>query len=94
MNIPDLINGAFEIGGGFLCWLNVAKLYKDKRIEGVYWPVQAFFSIWGIWNIFFYSHLAQWASFWGGIFLVLGNSTWTIMACYYTNKNKNHGESK
>lgn len=43
----DWINGGFELIGGFLCWFNVKKLLKDKRIDGVYWPVTAFFTLWG-----------------------------------------------
>lgn len=85
---PDYINGIFEFVGGCLCWMNVRKLYQDKRLVGVYWPVQAFFSGWGMWNLIYYPALSQWASFWGGVFLVSGNATWTFMAMYYTRKIK------
>ena len=84
MYIPDLVNGTFETTGGVLYWMNVVRLYKDKEVKGVFWPVQAFFSVWGIWNIFYYSGLDQWASFFGGIFFCAGNITWTIMAAYYS----------
>ena len=53
------------------------------------WPIQAFFTSWGVWNLYYYPTLHQWASFVGGIFLVLGNGTWVIMAAYYERKNKN-----
>jgi hypothetical protein len=85
----DFVNGCFEFGGAILCWFNVKRILKDKKIEGVYWPVQAFFSTWGFWNIFYYSGLNQWVSFYGGIMLFLGNGTWTVLAAYYDRKNKN-----
>ena len=87
MQIPDLINGTFEIIGGLMCWLNVVKILKDKSISGVYWHVQAFFSAWGFWNLYYYPHLGQWASFVGGVFLVIGNTTWTLLAVKYSRKD-------
>lgn len=80
---PDVINGLFEVSGGLLCWANVARLVRDKRVVGVYWEVQGFFSVWGLWNLYYYPALGQWASFAGGLFLSLGNTTWTALAVYY-----------
>lgn len=87
MTVPDLVNGMFEVIGGLMCWINVVKLHSEKRVAGVYWPVQAFFSCWGLWNLYYYPALGQWASFVGGVFLVVGNATWTIMAAWYSKKN-------
>jgi hypothetical protein len=84
----DIINGLFELCGGFLCWLNVKQILKDQSVKGVYWPIQIFFSAWGIWNLFFYSGLSQWMSFYGGIFLAIGNISWVILAAYYSRKSK------
>lgn len=88
MQVADLVNGVFEAAGGLMCWLNVQKIMKDKSVVGVYWPVQAFFSAWGIWNLYYYPALGQWASFWGGVFLVAGNSTWTFLAAHYAAKER------
>jgi len=88
IQIPDLINGMFEMVGGVLCWINVFKLRKDKVLMGVYWPVTAFFSVWGLWNIVYYPLLEQWLSFFGGLFIVSGNSVWVIFAIYYTRRIK------
>jgi hypothetical protein len=88
VNVPDLINGFFELGGGILCWFNVKKLLKDKRIEGVYWPIQGFFTAWGLYNTFFYSNLSQWCSFYGGIFMVIANLTWVVLAWHFSRKNE------
>jgi len=86
---PDIINALFELGGGFLLCMNCWRLYKDKKVMGVYWPVSAFFATWGLWNIYYYPHLDQWWSFYAGILLVAANIVWVAMALYYIRKNKN-----
>ncbi len=88
MQAPDVINGIFELVGSVMCWLNVYKIIQDKRVEGVYWSVSAFFSVWGLWNLYYYPTLGQWASFAGGIFLAAGNITWTLLAIKYSRLNK------
>jgi hypothetical protein len=80
MQLLDGINGLFELGGGALCWLNVRQLLRDRRVSGIYWPVQAFFALWGWWNLYYYPALGQWVSFAGGVVLVLGNTLWVVMA--------------
>lgn len=81
--IPDMINGSFEVLGGILGWLNVRQLIKDKTVKGVYWPVQLFFFVWGVWNLYYYPSLGQWYSFFGGICIVTGNLAWVVFAIYY-----------
>jgi hypothetical protein len=88
MIVPDFINGSLEFIGGLFWWSNVKRLLKDKTIQGVNWSTQAFFTGWGVWNLYYYPTLHQWASFTGGIFLVLGNGTWVTIAVYYERKNK------
>ena len=83
----DTVNGLFEFAGGLLCWVNVKTIYRDKRISGISWGVQAFFALWGIWNLFYYPSLGQWASFWGGLFLSVGNTTWVMMSIVYCRRN-------
>ena len=72
----DLFNGMFEFVGAMFAWMNVAQLRRDQCVRGVYWPAWFFFSAWGLWNLFYYSNLAQWFSFAGGIALVSGNIAW------------------
>lgn len=76
----DLINGAFELTGGVVCWLNVLRLLRDRSVRGVDWRVSAFFFAWGIWNLAYYPTLHQWASFAGGVALVIANTTWVVLA--------------
>ncbi len=88
MSIPDLINGNFEFIAGILLWLNVRKIYRDKKIRGIHVFPTMFFALWGYWNLFYYPHLQQWISFIGGIMVVVPNTVWVILAIYYIQKEK------
>jgi hypothetical protein len=85
---PDQINGGFEAIGAVLAWVNVYKLHKAKEIKGVFWPLTAFFSSWGIWNLYYYPALGQWLSFYGGLGLTLGNAVWVVLAIITIYKKK------
>lgn len=78
-----MVNGCFEGGGGLMLLLNVRRLRRDRRVQGVSIPVQAFWTGWGVWNLWFYPHLGQWVSFFGGISVVLGNAAWVALALWY-----------
>lgn len=81
--VADAVNGIFELVGGLMIWLNVLRLYRDKRVAGVCVPVTVFFFAWGVWNLFFYPHLGQWVSFAGGLFIVAANAVWVALAVRY-----------
>ena len=49
---------------------------RDKQSRGVDPFATAFFTGWGFWNLYYYPHLAQWASFTGGLLIVTGNAIW------------------
>lgn len=84
----DVINGVFEFSGGLSTLLNIRAIRKDKTIQGVHWSTYAFFTTWGIWNLFYYPSLNQWFSFSGGVLIVLGNLIWLGHALYYL-RNRN-----
>ncbi|MFW6130504.1 MAG: hypothetical protein ACOC56_04900 [Atribacterota bacterium] len=86
MNIPDLINGVFELFGGFFIYLSVKKLFNDKKVRGVSFIHVGFFAAWGFWNLYYYPHLNQIASFIGGIFIVIMNTLYLIQLIYYSLK--------
>jgi hypothetical protein len=90
MSWQDIVNGSFELGGGMLMWLNVAAIRRDKCIRGVSLIPCLLFTAWGWWNIYYYGHLSQWASWTGGIILVLANTVWIYHAWKYRNNNKEH----
>ena len=79
----DVINGAFEFSGGLSTLLNIKVIRRDKKVQGVHWSTYAFFTTWGIWNLFYYPSLDQWFSFLGGVLIVLGNLIWLGHALYY-----------
>jgi|TARA_Y100000310_G_scaffold244427_1_gene249186 hypothetical protein len=81
---PDIINGIFELCGGFVLALNVRRLHLDKAVKGVDWRYITFFAAWGLWNLFYYPHLGQWMSFIGGALLVGVNAIWLGQVFYYT----------
>ena len=85
---PDVINGVFECGGGILCWLNFFQLLKDKEVKGISLKVAGFFCMFSAWNMYYYPFLNQMWSFFGALFLLLGNWTWLMLAIYYRYRNK------
>lgn len=86
MTLPDFINGTFESLGGFAIAFSVRNLYLSKVVRGVSWPHVAFFTAWGLWNLFYYPHLGQWFSFAGGFALVSINAVWLAQIAYYLRK--------
>lgn len=88
MNLPDLINGAFEVFGGLFILNHCRVLFKDKLVKGVSVLSTSFFFLWGLWNLFYYPHLDQWLSFLGGLVIVSANCLWVGMMIYYIYKEK------
>jgi hypothetical protein len=86
----DLINGCFELFGGLLFIINIVKLIKDKKINGVSWVPTMFFTLWGAWNLHYYPSLGQMYSFWGGVIIFIVNFIWLILVFYYKFKEKNN----
>jgi hypothetical protein len=84
--LPDLINGTFEALGAMILVINIFRLVKDKCIKGVSWLPVAFFSAWGLWNLYYYPHLEQWLSFIGGIGIVTANIVWLTLVFYYSRR--------
>jgi hypothetical protein len=86
MSYPDLINGLFELSGGFFILKSIFKLNKDKKVRGIHWSQAAFFMAWGYWNLYYYPYLEQWVSFIGGIGVVTTNTFWLGQMIYYLRK--------
>lgn len=83
---PDIINGSFELLGTPFVLLSIFKLAKEKKVCGISWAMVGFFTVWGLWNLFYYPHLGQWASFCGGIALAIANIIYLIQLIYWSNK--------
>lgn len=86
MDYMDGINGYFEALGALAIFVHCRRLWKDKHVAGVSIWATVFFASWGFWNLAYYPHLAQWASFAGGCGIVLGNCVWIAGMIYYTRK--------
>lgn len=86
--MPDLINGTLEACGALFIFLSVRKLYQDKCVRGVSWLHAGFFAVWGYWNLFYYPHLDQWFSFFGGVAIVATNTFWLAQLIYYRDKGE------
>lgn len=80
MSTPDLTNAAFELVGGLCAWLSFAKLWADRQVKGVSFAAMAFFTVWGVWNCFYYPLLGQSASYIGSLVLMTGNGAWLVLA--------------
>ena len=79
----DIINGLFELLGGFFVVNNCRVLYYDKSIKGVSILSTSFFTSWGMWNVYYYPTLDQWWSFFGGCSLVFTNVIYVSLMIYY-----------
>jgi len=85
---PDIVTGLFQTVAGLLLFRNSYLLWKHKKIRGVSLLPTVFFSIWGIWNLFYYPYLGQMVSFYAGIIVLSANTSWVGMAIYYMLKWK------
>lgn len=80
------MNGLYECLAGFFVLLNCLQLYRDKAVKGVSIVATLFFTTWGYWNLYYYPHLDQWVSFFGGLSIVTVNTLWVGMMVYYLNR--------
>lgn len=87
----DLINGTFEASGSLFIMTSIVKLYRQKMVRGVSWIHASFFALWGYWNLYYYPHLDQWLSFFGGIAIVSANTFWLCQLIYYSLTEKRTG---
>lgn len=83
----DLFNGLFELAGGLFILNHCRAVLRDKAVAGVSIVSTAFFSAWGIWNLYYYPHLDQWWSFTGGIAVVAANCWWVYLLLKYRSKS-------
>jgi hypothetical protein len=80
---PDKINGLFELAGALFLLNHCRILFNDKRVAGVSVLSTFFFFSWGVWNIYYYPHLNQVWSFYGGICITVAHMIYVAMLAYY-----------
>ena len=83
MNLDIINSGLVFIAGAFIL-ISVKKLYKDKIVKGVSWAHVGFFTLYGLWHIYFFSSLEQWWSVVGGTCTTIANTIWLAQLVYYT----------
>lgn len=88
VNLPDLINSCFALGGGVAMTFNCVKLFQDKSVRGTSILSGLFFLTWASWNVFFFTHLDQWVSVCTTVVEVGSMVTWVSMAVYYTRREE------
>jgi hypothetical protein len=85
--IADITNGVFELLGGVLILNHCRAVLRDKAVAGVSTSSVAIFSLWGIWNLYYYPSLDQWFSFAGGLVIVAANLLWVVLLLKYRNRS-------
>lgn len=82
----DMANAFFE-GAGSIFVLNHARvLSQHKLVRGVSLLSVAFFSLWGVFNMFYYSHLGQNFSWYAGICVLIANTFYLSLIIHYRRK--------
>ena len=83
--ILDLINSFFKYGSGFFIIPTIMALYNTQNADGVSYIHVGFFSVWGLWNLYYFYQLDQKLSALANVFLIAMNTTWLFMLIYYSN---------
>lgn len=79
----DFINGTIEAFAGLFALNHCRVLYAHKESRGVSIVSAIFFTLWGFWNLYYYPHLNQMMSFYGGLFVVVANVIYVAMMVIY-----------
>jgi hypothetical protein len=88
--LADIINGAFELLGGFFILNHCRAVIRDRAVKGVSIISTIFFTSWGVWNLYYYPSLGQWWSFVGGLFIVAANAYWIALMLKYRRAQKRY----
>jgi len=80
----DIIQAAFNIGGCIAISSSIWKLYHQKIVRGIHWPMMIFFMSWSSYNIYFYGHLVQNYSFYAGFTILTAEIIYLYLLLYYT----------
>ena len=84
MTLPDIVNATFEASGGLFVALSIRRVLADKRVAGVSLIGVAFFTAWGVWNVYFYPHVGAWLSGLAAVGVCIANAAWLSLLVYYS----------
>jgi len=79
----DIVNAGFELLASLFILNHCRVLYQDKQVRGVSVLSSLFFTLWGLWNLYFYPAVNQSYSFYAGICVVVANAIYVAMLHYY-----------
>lgn len=80
---PDYTQAFWELGSACFQLPNVFAIRKSKSISGIHWYATAFFTAWGIYNLWFYTALNLPTAYWAGLAITAVNLLWLGHLCYY-----------
>lgn len=80
---PDLTQAFWELGSAVFGLLNIRAIRRSKSIAGVHWAPTAFFTAWGVYNLWFYDALHLPVAWWAGMAITAVNLIWLSHALYY-----------
>lgn len=80
MTWQDIVNAVYEIGGTAATVVNIRTLLRDRIIRGMHWAATTFFFSWGVWNLYYYSHLDQFVSMLAASTLAVSNCVYLLLA--------------
>jgi hypothetical protein len=85
--IYDKISSLFVFGGCFVILKNILYLHKMKMIVGVPYIHMIWFTLWCIFNIFYFYHLNQMQSFYVSIVNAILQLIWAVEYIIYRKIN-------
>jgi len=86
--MAEFINTLFQFFGSAAAMSNIYKIMKDKQVKGVSIFASLFFTLWSIWNLYYYNAAEQSISFHYFALMCLLNVIWLVSAFYYKLKKK------
>lgn len=75
----DLINGLFGVFASILSYQNVVQAKLHNEIKGMHYYSTAFFTLWAIFQLYFYYGLGLYLSMIGSIFIIAVDVYWLYL---------------
>lgn len=80
---PDITQACWELGSAVFSLLNIRAIRQSKSLAGVHWLPTAFFFLWGVYNLWFYTALHLPAAWWAGMVITITNLIWLAHVAWY-----------
>lgn len=80
----DLINSLFISGAIIAAYLDLRQVWRDRAVRGITAATSVLFTMWPVWDLYYYHCLGQFVSMFACLVLVCMRATWAISAWYFT----------